>query len=141
MCVRSCVRVREYVRMSAHVHVTMLLPSRRMAPAAQSDEPAFSRFVRWLIDPEVDADLRAQGMGYDDAQECRAFRRELRAAQNIVRAAVANNFHAPLSDVREFDNLVESMTQFIGHDIMMMLLRLENGHSPWPDMDGSDFWF
>ena len=80
-------------------------------------------------------------MGYDDPEECRAFRRELRAAQNIVRAAVANNFHAPESDVHEFDNLVEAMTQFIGHDIMMMLLRLENGHSPWPAMDGSDFWF
>ena len=44
-----------------------------MAPGAQGDEPAFDRFVRWLIDPEVDADLRGQGMGYDDPEECRAY--------------------------------------------------------------------
>ena len=110
-----------------------------MAPGAQGDEPAFARFVRWLIDPEVDADLRGQGMGYDDPEECRTYRRELRAAQNIVRAAVANNFHAPLSDVQEFDKLVVSMSEFLDHDIMTMLLRLENGQTPWGDVD--DFWF
>ena len=115
--------------------VLVRLLHRMMAPEHTAEQPVFLSFVRWLIEPEVAADLRAQSEGFDDLNECRAFRLKLRAAQKIVRAAVANNFHAPVSDVHEFDNLVESMTEFIGHDIMTILLSLENGE------DGSDFWF
>ena len=99
--------------------------------------PGFTSSVKWLLNPSVSDELyaHASGAGANNPEGELRFHTMMRTAQSIVRNAQANNYDASVAVLKEFDQYLSEMSEFLGINVGAVLHHVAAGREPYEQED------